>query len=419
MRLEVEAGGYDTAAEALYGANHSAAYAFDALKDKLAGYHALGGDDASSEDFVKAYDPAAQAAVDALRSLVTGLGGAGDVAAASARNHRQANAGSVYNRPYPTYEGGVAGKGPVDVPAFTPPTALGGDNEDFPDWWNHVVDHLQGFGWPSANTDQLRSAALAWRTAAGLVEGLGPDVEVAMSHLERQRSPEVPTALHVLGTAKTNIADLAAALRAQGDCCEDYAKQVDDTRQTIRDLLKDLAIECGVTAGLSALGSLVTFGGAAAVGAGVIAARAVRYARLILAALRGLKAARAAATLAAATPRILRLKNAFDRLKQAQRMVRAFQVARRGRLVERGALNARQAKNYNRFMKRFAKGLDDPEIRQLPNGNLAYTSTVPGRVPGSYAEYTKIVDETGETVKMVKTTYAPDGTIVHIKDKFT
>ena len=419
MRLEIEAGGYDTAAEALYAANQSAAIAYDGLRDKLSGFHALGGDDASSEDFVKAYDPSAQAAIDALRSLVTGLGGAGDVAAASGRNHREANAGSVYNRHYPTYDGGDPGKGPVDVAAFTPPTALGGDNDDFPDWWNHVVDHLQGFGWPSANTDQLRQAASAWRTAAGAVEALGGRLDVAIGHLERQSSPEIPTALQVLGTAKTNIAELGSALRTQGDCCEDYASQVDQTRQTVRDLLKDLAIECGVTAGLSVIGSFVTFGGAAAVGAGVIAARAVRYARLILAALRGLKAARAAAKLATAAPRILRLKNAFDRLKQAQRMVKAFQLAKKGRVIERGALNARQAKNYNRFMKRFAKGLDDPEIRQLPNGDLVYTSTVPGRVPGSYAEYTKIVDETGETVKMVKTTYAPDGSIVHIKDKFT
>jgi hypothetical protein len=418
VRLEVEAGGYDTAAEALYGANQSAAIAYDGLRDKLSGYHALGGDDTSSEDFVAAYDPSAQAAVDALRSLVTGLGGVGDVAAASGRNHREANAGSVYNRPHPTYDGGVPGRGPVEVAAFTPPTALGGDNEDLPDWWNVVVDHLQGFGWPSANTDQLRAAASAWRTAAGSVEALSGDVDVAIGYLEMQRSPEIPTAIEVLRTTKTNIGDLAQALREQGDCCEDYASQVDQTRDTIRGLLKDLAIECGVTAGLGIVGSFFTFGGAGAVSAGVIAARAVRYARLILAALRGLKAARAAAKLATAAGRITRIKNAFDRLKQAQKMVKAFQLARRGTRMERGALSARQAKNYDRFLKKFAKGLDEPEIRQLPNGNVAYTSTVPGRVPGSYAEYTKIVDEAGETVQMVKTTYAPDGKIVHIKDKF-
>ena len=50
------------------------------------------------------------------------------------QNHRRANAESVYGRPRPTYEGGVPGDGPVEVAAFTPPSSLGGDNEDMPDW---------------------------------------------------------------------------------------------------------------------------------------------------------------------------------------------------------------------------------------------------------------------------------------------
>lgn len=39
------------------------------------------------------------------------------------------------------------------------------------------------------------------------------------------------------------------------------------------------------------------------------------------------------------------------------------------------------------------------------------------QVPGSYAEYTKVIDEAGNTVKYIKTTYGPDGKIIHIKDK--
>ena len=39
--------------------------------------------------------------------------------------------------------------------------------------------------------------------------------------------------------------------------------------------------------------------------------------------------------------------------------------------MERGAHNAKQTKNYNRFLKKFGKGLDEPEIRQLTNGNIA------------------------------------------------
>lgn len=327
MRLDIQGTTYDSAAEALYSTNHSAAIAYDALTDKLAGFQALGGDDTSSEDFVREYDGAAQGAVDALRALVDGLGNLGDVARASVNNHRQANADSVYNRPRPSYDGGDTGKGPVQVAARSLPSSLGGDNADMPDWWNHVVDHLQGWGWPSANTDQLRSAATAWRTAAGTVEGLTGRVEVAIGHLEAQRSPEIPVAVGILRTTKTDITDLAEGLRAQGDACESYATQVDQTRETIKDLLKDLAIECGVTAGVSVALSFVTFGGAAAVGAGVIAARAIRYAHRIITALKALKAARAVLVLSKNAPKLNRVRASLEKLKSARALVKMKRIA--------------------------------------------------------------------------------------------
>ncbi len=56
-------------------------------------------------------------------------------------------------------------------------------------------------------------------------------------------------------------------------------------------------------------------------------------------------------------------------------------------------------------------------VRDLGDGTVSYTTKVPGNVPGSYAEYTKIVDETGTTIGYVKTTFGPDGRIIHIKDK--
>jgi hypothetical protein len=418
VNVAISGGGYDTAAEALYGANHVAAAAYDRLRSRLTGYTALGGDDTSSEEFVRTYDPAAQGAVDALRALVDGLGNVGDITAASVRNHRGANAESVYGRARPSYEAGSSGRGAVQVGAVSLPTALGGDNTDVPDWWNHVVDHLQGFGWPSANTDQLRSAAEAWRAAAASIESIPGYLGVAAEHLEQQTSPEISVAVRVLEQTRTDVVELAEVIRANGDACDDYASQVDETRQTVKDLLRDLAIECGVTAGLSAGLSFFTFGGAAAVGAGVIAARAVRYAGLVLAALRGLRAARAAVVLARAAPRLTRLRSSLERLTRARAMVRTFQTAARGRVVGRSALNARQSSNYRRFAKKFGKDVDDPLIRELPDGSFSYTTTVPGRVPGSYAEYTKIVDEAGNTVSIVKTTFAPDGRIVHIKDKF-
>ena len=68
---------------------------------------------------------------------------------------------------------------------------------------------------------------------------------------------------------------LATTCRDLADSCDDYATQVDTTRETIKGLLRDLLIELAATAAVSALGSLVTSGGAAAAGAAVAAARAI------------------------------------------------------------------------------------------------------------------------------------------------
>lgn len=38
--------------------------------------------------------------------------------------------------------------------------------------------------------------------------------------------------------------------------------------------------------------------------------------------------------------------------------------------------------------------------------------------PGSYATYTKVVNSDGKTIGFYKTTYAPDGSIVHVKVKY-
>ena len=38
-------------------------------------------------------------------------------------------------------------------------------------------------------------------------------------------------------------------------------------------------------------------------------------------------------------------------------------------------------------------------------------------IPGSFATYEKQIDALGRSVQVVKTTYAPDGSIVHIAPK--
>jgi len=88
-------------------------------------------------------------------------------------------------------------------------------------------------------------------------------------------------------------------------------------------------------------------------------------------------------------------------------------------LVKDGVkLTAEQAKNIGRFVKKApANARDSIVAKKLPNGGVAVQATSPGRVPGSAAIYEKQIDGEGKTINMTKTTYDPEGNIVHVKDK--
>lgn len=82
--------------------------------------------------------------------------------------------------------------------------------------------------------------------------------------------------------------------------------------------------------------------------------------------------------------------------------------------------NAAQAKNIQRFTSKLpANAKDNVKVNPLPNGGVAAQGVSPGNVPGSSALYEKQNDSSGKTVQFTKTTTAPDGTVVHVKDKIT
>jgi RHS repeat-associated protein len=79
-----------------------------------------------------------------------------------------------------------------------------------------------------------------------------------------------------------------------------------------------------------------------------------------------------------------------------------------------------QAKNIQRFTSKLpANAKDSVTVKPLPNGGVAAQGVSPGKVPGSSALYEKQIDSAGKTIQYTKTTTAPDGTIVHVKDKIT
>ncbi|MDX2244102.1 MAG: hypothetical protein NW224_25785 [Leptolyngbyaceae cyanobacterium bins.302] len=83
------------------------------------------------------------------------------------------------------------------------------------------------------------------------------------------------------------------------------------------------------------------------------------------------------------------------------------------------SLNEEQSANLARFQRSLPKNASSVRVYSLPNDSRAFQADVPARnVPGSFATYEKQIDQAGVTLFYTKTTYAPDGSIVHVKQKF-
>jgi RHS repeat-associated protein len=85
--------------------------------------------------------------------------------------------------------------------------------------------------------------------------------------------------------------------------------------------------------------------------------------------------------------------------------------------VSEKLLSGAQAENLGRFVGKLPKDAGQVSIYDLPSGGKALQSTVPGRVPGSYAIYEKQIDSLGKTLQYTKTTVDHYGNVVHVKDK--
>ena len=83
----------------------------------------------------------------------------------------------------------------------------------------------------------------------------------------------------------------------------------------------------------------------------------------------------------------------------------------------RGDLTPEQLRNLSRYEKELPAGTESTLITRGANGAVQFEAKVPGRVPGSYANYTKTVDPSGKTIGYTKTTVVPDGSVAHVKDK--
>ncbi len=297
MRLAIDRAGYDTAAEAFASGNHVAAVQYVSLVGRLDSCAAMAGDDSTSTEFAVAYDEAAAEAVAAYADLVPAFANLGRLTERSSANHRAANANSIISGSV-VYDGWSLPEGDyVSVLPATPPSSLGGDSPSLSSEANWILDHIQGFAWPNADTDRLRSAAQAWRTAAEGVDGLADQCDDAASALWSQRSPEIPVAVAATEELRATALEVSAQFATLANACDDYATQVDQKRAEIRALVEEIlamiveGIVVSVAIGLLTGGAGAIAGGSAVVAK--VAAQSPRFAA-ILAALRSAAAASSA-----------------------------------------------------------------------------------------------------------------------------
>ncbi len=79
-------------------------------------------------------------------------------------------------------------------------------------------------------------------------------------------------------------------------------------------------------------------------------------------------------------------------------------------------LNENQIRSLDKYTNKLPNAANETNV-DIIGDNALFTTDVPGRVEGSKAVYQKLVDQDGKTLEYIKTTFDPDGKVVHIKDK--
>lgn len=294
MSVKVQARRIEAAAQSFAYANEFAAQSYQGLTQALDGYREMAGDDYTSDEFVAQYDGAAQDAVDGFRDLVGSLAGMARLLWLTAGNHRSANKASVYRANPPVFTGGQYDPPPdstVTVGSASVPSAKGGEDPGTPALWDLITDYLEGWTWPGADTGSLRSAASTWRQVQTLLDAqLSPYLDSAVSAIEDQHSPEVDDVLTVIADLRMDIEQLGLHCSEIGDACEGYAGQVDAVRETVKDIVKDLAIEAGITVVAAGLITFFTAGIGAGGGAAVATWRLAAAGQRVIKAFTAMKA---------------------------------------------------------------------------------------------------------------------------------
>ena len=349
--IAVDGGGYTTACDSLYDGNHAVFAALNTLSNTILGADNMAGGDQCGAEWAKGYDQAAPQLVDAANQLADGFTKAANLTNTSLSNHDAADGGSSLdeNRYY---------TGPPDDPDpdhygenvyFSVPSATGGGTDE-PSWWHWVAGHMEGWFWPSADTDEMRRVGAAWRTCGQSIQAAGSYATSAAGALAIEQSPEIALATRSLHALDDHCTAIGSAMIDLGNACDEYASLVDEKHQEIED---ELTSFLEWTAGIQIVGGIIsifTVGVAEAPTQAAEAAEVANAASKVLGVIKGLfTAVKGIETVANVLERIKTPLAALARLLKGEKDIVA--VERAAAEAERTALLDELEANGVKFSK--------------------------------------------------------------------
>jgi hypothetical protein len=362
--LDVAGVGYTNASQMLGDANRLAAVAVAALNSALADGGAMAGDSSFASEFATAYDEGAMAVVGGFVDVVDALASLCRVTYCSLENHYRAELASVASTTFST-EPDAASHDLFTAVAMNPPSSLGGDAGFLPGWANVILDHVEGFVWPDADLERLRSTADAWRKAAAQIDYVVDLTGDAICELWEERSPEIPLATHTIGELRMGVRELAAACEQLATACDDYAAAVETQRELILDLVSDLIRDAVLIQAAGFVLGFVTGGSTNAVAmwinSGKLASQVPRF-KAFVEAVR-LAGASAATTMRTGTEAVVQVRNKLSKFRN----VAPIRTWGHSAVVDSGALARVRAVlgDPKRLDPQMFRGMSRREVREL------------------------------------------------------
>ncbi|EID15471.1 hypothetical protein MXEN_06511 [Mycobacterium xenopi RIVM700367] len=236
--LAVDPGALDGAGSAVSAVGDGLAAAVGAL---TAGYGANTGQDSAGEVFGLEYQSAAESTLQASAAAINACRSVGFKVRLGASNYSKAEAAS-------TLGGGADVLPPPAQPSeFAGPGAPGtlGPGVPEPLLWS-VVESFVGDLWPNGNAAQIHAAAGCWRTFGAALHGAKDALAGPNSVVGAQQMPESG----LIQQAVSKLGDDMAAIGAECDklakSLDDFANEVQQTQDAIRDLLHRLGSVSGL-----------------------------------------------------------------------------------------------------------------------------------------------------------------------------